>query len=521
MADPADSAERILVLTPLGRDGALAGEHLRRAGLGAVVCPHASALAEEMGRPAGAAIVAHEALTTQALAAVGAEVARQPPWSDFPLVVLAPAGELASRMEATTLAALGNVTVLERPLRVVTLLSAVQAALRARRRQYEVRDLLAAQEEAVAQRDRFLATLGHELRNPLAAMLSASALAEVEERRQDETLSARLAWSRAILRRQGEILTRLVDDLLEVSRLSTGKVHLERSPVNLDDLVRRSVETVRLRTGRADITLRCGPEPSWVDGDPVRLEQVLLNLLTNAVKYTPSSGAIAVECRQDRPFAEVTVADEGVGIGAELLPHVFDMFKQADVTLNRAQGGLGIGLTLVRALVEMHGGMILAESPGLGHGSRFTVRLPLTAAPVEATPGPDAGPEPSAVRRIFVIEDQADTREALVALLTRLGHLVESAGDGLAGADGVISTRPEVALVDIGLPGIDGYEVARRVRTALGPSVFLVALTGYGQVEDRHRAAEAGFDLHVSKPVGLRELTTLLASPPDQSRRAR
>ncbi|MET0556390.1 MAG: hybrid sensor histidine kinase/response regulator [Vicinamibacteria bacterium] len=514
MAEPPEPAERILVLAPVGRDGALAAEQLAHAGLGAVVCPHATALAEEMGRPAGAAIVAHEALTAHALAALGAQVARQPPWSDFPLIVLAPAGEMASPMEATALAALGNVTVLERPLRVVTLLSAVQAALRARRRQYEVRDLLAAREQAVAQRDRFLAMLGHELRNPLAAMLSASAVAEVEESKRDETLSDRLAWSRAILRRQGELLTHLVDDLLDVSRLSSGKIHLERSPVNLHELARRSVDAVRLRTGRAGITLWCGPRPAWVDGDTVRLEQVLLNLLTNAVKYTPSAGAITVECRQDGLFAEVAVADEGVGIGADLLPNVFDMFKQADVTLNRAQGGLGIGLTLVRTLVEMHGGVVLAESPGLGRGSRFTIRLPL-AAPPAAAAAPEAEPEhPSAARRVFVIEDQTDNREALVALLTALGHRVDSAGDGLAGADGIIGTRPEVALVDIGLPSIDGYEVARRVRAALGTAVVLVALTGYGQVEDRHRAAEAGFDLHLTKPVNFGELTALLASPP-------
>ena len=522
MADPSDSAERILVLTPVGRDGALAAEQLQRAGLTAVVCPHASALAEEMGRPAGAAIVAHEALTADALAAVGAEVARQPPWSDFPLIILAPAGVLAFPMEATTLAALGNVTVLERPLRVVTLLSAVKAALRARRRQYEVRDLLAAQEQAVAHRDRFLAMLGHELRNPLAAMLSAAAVAELEERRQDETSSARLAWSRDILRRQGEILTRLVNDLLDVSRLSTGKVHLDRLPVNLDELARRSVDAVRLRTGRADIMLRCGSRPSWIDGDPVRLEQVLLNLLTNAVKYTPPAGAIRVECGQDGPFAVVTVADEGVGIAPDLLPHVFDMFKQADVTLNRAQGGLGIGLTLVRTLVDMHGGEVLAESPGLGRGSRFTVRLPLATPTATATPRPEAeSVPPPAGRRIFVIEDQTDNREALVALLTGLGHRVDSAADGLAGADGIIGTRPEVALVDIGLPGIDGYEVARRVRAALGAAVSLVAVTGYGQVEDRHRAAEAGFDLHLTKPIDLGELKSLLASPPALSRSAR
>jgi two-component system, sensor histidine kinase len=378
---------------------------------------------------------------------------------------------------------------------------------------------LALQEQAVAQRDRFLAMLGHELRNPLAAMLSAAALAEVEERRQDETLSARLGWSRAILRRQGEILTRLVDDLLEVSRLSTGKVHLERSLVNLDELARRSVDTVRLRTGRA-IALRCGPRPSWVDGDPVRLEQVLLNLLTNAVKYTPSGAAITVACRQDGAFAEVTIVDEGVGIAAELLPHVFDMFKQADVTLNRAEGGLGIGLSLVRTLVEMHGGVVLADSSGLGRGSRFTVRLPLAAPAAPQQPRIEHEPT-SAVRSIFVIEDQTDNREALVALLTGLGHLVDSAGDGVAGADGIIATRPELALVDIGLPGIDGYEVARRVRAALGTAVSLVALTGYGQADDQHRAAEAGFDLHLTKPVGFRELSALLASPPGQGRPAR
>jgi signal transduction histidine kinase/ActR/RegA family two-component response regulator len=509
----ADASERVLVLAPIGRDAALTAERLTQAGLHATVCPDARALVAALQEPAGAAIVAQEALSVRALADLAAALARQPPWSDFPFVVFTSAGAEPDPAGAAPLSALGNLTLLERPVRMVTLLSSVQSALRARRRQYEVRDLLAALELGVAQRDRFLATLGHELRNPLAALLSAASLAEVEERQADETLSARLALPRGIVRRQGQILTRLVDDLLDVSRLSTGKVHLERTRVNLDELVRRCVDAVQLRTGRAGIGLRLCDPPAWVEGDLVRLEQVLLNLLANAVKYTPAPETIDVECRIEGAMAAVVVTDAGVGISAELLPQVFDMFKQADVTLDRAQGGLGIGLTLVRGMVEMHGGQVQAESAGAGRGSRFTIRLPLVEAPAAAATPPASTSLAAGSRRVFVVEDQADNRDALVTLLTALGHEVASAADGLKGAAGIIGQRPEVALVDIGLPAIDGYEVARRVRAALGRSVYLVALTGYGQVEDRHRAAEAGFDLHLTKPVNFDALTELLARP--------
>jgi signal transduction histidine kinase/ActR/RegA family two-component response regulator len=519
MADQPPSWERVLVLAPVGRDASIAAGQLTSAGLSTVVCRDAADLRRELEDPAGVAVVAQEALRTGAIADLRAWIAQQPQWSDFPFIVFTTSGAADEQKGgASSLTPLGNVTFLERPVRIVTLLSAVQAALRARRRQYQVRDLVGALELAVAQRDRFLATLSHELRNPLAAMLSATALAEVEERRQDETLASRLAVPRAIVRRQGEILTRLVDDLLEVSRLSTGKVHLKRTTVNLDDLARRCVDAVRLRTGRTDIGLRCGTPAALVLGDPVRLEQMLLNLLTNAVKYTPPPGTIEVECRGEGSLATVTVSDTGVGISAELLPHVFDLFKQADVTLDRSQGGLGIGLSLVRAMVEMHDGEVVAESAGPGLGSRFTVRFPLVEASTVEPPASDTLPvastkaPPAASRSVFVVEDQPDNRVALVSLLTALGHRVDFAEDGVTGADQIIAARPDVALVDIGLPGLDGYEVARRVRAVLGSSVLLIALTGYGQVEDRHRALEAGFNLHLTKPVDFGELTGLLAS---------
>jgi signal transduction histidine kinase len=513
MPDQPLAAERVLVLAPLGRDGVIAAAELERAGLSAVVCRDAAALADELDSPAGAAIVAQEALSKAALAELAVRIERQPPWSDFPFIVFGAGAGSRSAVETEAIAVLGNVTFLDRPVRVVTLLTAVHAALRARRRQYQVRELLEARELAVTQRDRFLAMLGHELRNPLAALLSAAALSAGEGASDQADESGR-ALPRAIMRRQGEILTRLVDDLLDVSRLSTGKIHLQRTLMSLDELARRSVDAMRLRTGRGEISLR-SEGPSWVDGDPVRIEQVLLNLLTNAVKFTPPPGEIAVECRREGAWAVVSVADRGTGIDHGLLPHVFDMFRQADETLDRAQGGLGIGLTLVRAIVEMHGGQVMAASPGPGEGSTFTVRLPRAEAPAADTAPAAlsvAAPRAVGARSVFVVEDQADNREAMVAFVSSLGHQVAAAADGMTGVDRIIATRPDVALVDIGLPGIDGYEVARRVRAALGSPVYLVALTGYGRVEDRFRAAEAGFDLHLTKPVDLDDLKSLLAT---------
>ncbi|MGE5414956.1 MAG: ATP-binding protein, partial [Syntrophomonadaceae bacterium] len=252
-------------------------------------------------------------------------------------------------------------------------------------------------------------------------------------------------------------------------------------------------------------------EDVWVEGDAVRLEQIVNNLLTNALKYTPPGGRVEVRVGREGAEAVIRVADTGVGMGPEILPRVFELFAQADEALDRAHGGLGIGLTLVRSLVELHGGTVRAQSPGRGEGSTFVVRLPGAAAAGHAATDEELegpGVEP---RRILLIEDNADVRESLRELLSEAGHRVATASDGLAGIELAVSLRPDVALVDIGLPGLDGYGVARRLRQSLGDDVLLVALTGYGLPEDRRRALEGGFDAHVTKPVTLRAILRLLA----------
>jgi CheY-like chemotaxis protein len=280
--------------------------------------------------------------------------------------------------------------------------------------------------------------------------------------------------------------------------------------VALEDAVQMNAPLVAARRHRLSVHLP--PGPLGVAGDRARLVQVFVNLLNNAAKYTAAGGEITLSAAREGDEAVVRVKDTGTGIAAEMLPHVFDLYTQIDVGPDRPQGGLGIGLTLVRRLVELHGGSIAAASPGVGRGSEFAVRLPAVAAPTPA----DAGSEPSGEgtctgRHILIVEDNQDGRESLAMLLELVGHRVEVAEDGPRGVEAALAARPEVVLIDIGLPGLDGYGVATRVRAALGGGVLLVALTGHSQPEDRRRAAEAGFDAHLTKPVGLGELQALLA----------
>ncbi len=357
--------------------------------------------------------------------------------------------------------------------------------------------MLAREQAANRAKDDFLAMLGHELRNPLGAIGSAITLLNQVCRGDDRT-----ARSREIIARQAQHLSRLVDDLLDVSRLTTGKIALDRQPVDLRHVAERCLAAL-VETGRAqehDIALT--GDSTVVEGDPTRLEQILMNLVDNALKYTPAGGRIGLTLERDDDHAVVRVQDTGVGITAELLPRVFDLFVQADQALHRAQGGLGLGLTLVKRLVDLHGGTVTASSDGPDQGSEFVVRLPALASPPDV-PEPAA---PAAValgsRRIVIIEDHADARESLRLLLETDGHQVEDALDGLSGMEKVLTLKPDIAFVDVGLPGLDGYAVARAVRAAPGgEAVYLVALTGYGRPEDRRRAMEAGFDLHLVKPV--------------------
>jgi CheY-like chemotaxis protein/anti-sigma regulatory factor (Ser/Thr protein kinase) len=294
-------------------------------------------------------------------------------------------------------------------------------------------------------------------------------------------------------------------------------VSLQRERVDISSLVRRSVETHRATAEAHDVSLAFSDDcvETAVDGDVVRLEQVATNLITNAVKYTPRGGRIQVRVGQEAGEAVLSVTDTGIGIPAEHLRSIFDMFAQVPTSLDRASGGLGLGLTLVRSLVESQGGSVSAASAGKGRGSVFTVRLPL-AAPAAASPGAARqGPARThaAAERVVVIDDNEEIREMLAEVLELDGYAVEQAADGPEGLSRILSARPSAALIDIGLPGIDGYEVARRARDALGDSLVLVAMSGYGQADDRARAAQAGFDTHLTKPASLEEIHAALSPP--------
>jgi signal transduction histidine kinase/ActR/RegA family two-component response regulator len=362
-------------------------------------------------------------------------------------------------------------------------------------------------EQMSREKDNFLAMLAHELRNPLGAIASAASVLDREG-----AAGRSAARARDIVARQVGHLSGIVDDLLDVSRVTMGKIGLTRQPVDLAEVVRRSVDDFAAdgRSARHHVTLSAAP--AWVDGDATRLEQIVGNLLGNALKYTPAGGCIDVRVSTEGPDALVHVRDDGIGIPGDRLPDVFKLFFQGERPLDRSPGGLGIGLTLVKRLTELHGGSVSATSAGQGAGSAFTVRLPRILPP-PAVPDPGV----TAVRhgrrlRILVVEDHADAREMLRTALELLGHAVIEAGDGEAAIDRAAAGPPDVAIVDLGLPGLDGYEVARRIREQPGgKAILLVALTGYGQAEDRRRSAESGFDLHIVKPVEPEALEQVIA----------
>jgi len=357
-------------------------------------------------------------------------------------------------------------------------------------------------------KDEFLAMLSHELRAPLAPIVSAVQILHLQE---DEGLVQRQACM--IIERQVGQLKHLVDDLLEVSRITTGKMHLRTAPVVLNTIVELGVEAVTplVDWRHHQLTVAVPAELLHVKGDAARLEQVVVNLLTNAAKYTDEGGHIWMDLEREGDTAVMRVRDNGIGISADLLPRVFDLFTQGGRSLDRAQGGLGIGLSLVRSLVEIHGGTVTASSEP-GGGSEFVVRLPLSLA-VPALPArPLARIAGDAGCRVLVVDDSVDTTHSLALLLSAAGHCVRTANDGLAALAAIAGEAPDAVLMDIGLPGIDGYEVARRIRQQPGADrMVLVAMTGYGQERDRQLAREAGFDHHLVKPADLDELLRILA----------
>jgi two-component system, chemotaxis family, CheB/CheR fusion protein len=364
-------------------------------------------------------------------------------------------------------------------------------------------------DEEVRRRDQFLAMLSHELRNPLGAVVAATAMLKEGESpsARDRTVS--------VLERQSRQMARLLDDLLEASRVTQNKIQLRRRVVDLRLVAGEAAEAVRSQMDDKELTftLDLQDEPLWVHGDASRLQQVQINLLSNAIKYTPRGGHISLRVRAEANAAVIRVTDTGAGISPQMLESVFDLFVQAKHTLDHSNGGLGVGLTLVRALVELHGGTVVARSDGDGRGSEFAVRLPLTAR-VEVAPTPDSSPvsaRPSGIT-VVVVEDNPDSREMLCAMLTHAGLACHDAADGMAALALIDEVQPDVVILDVGLPMMDGLEVARRIRSnRRHANVRLVALTGYGQVADRIATAQAGFDHHLVKPVQPADLLALLS----------
>jgi PAS domain S-box-containing protein len=381
-----------------------------------------------------------------------------------------------------------------------------------RRLEDDLRRLAADLSEADRRKNEFLALLAHELRNPIAPISNAARALSLGASDSKEVRAAS-----DMLERQVGQLARLVDDLLDISRITRGRIELRQERVELGPIVQHAVEAVKVTYAsmNQELTVSLPPEPIFLDADPTRLAQIVGNLLNNACKFTDRGGRVSLTVERSDGSASIRVRDNGIGFKPEHLPRMFEMFAQVDTSLERSRDGLGIGLTLVKTLTEMHGGTVEAHSEGPGRGSEFIVRLPVMAGESEAPATSVEEPPQPPRRRILVVDDNRDSAESLAMLLTIFGHDVNTAHDGLEAIEAAQRLRPEVVLLDIGLPQLNGYEVSRHIRNQpWGKDLTLVALTGWGQEEDRNRSREAGFDAHMIKPVDQDALLSLLSSLP-------
>ncbi|MGD9647335.1 MAG: PAS domain S-box protein [Pirellulales bacterium] len=626
-----------MILAPTRRDARLTATVLADNGIEARVCADAAEVARELTSGAGAVLLAEEVVAAGQCGPLVETIAAQPAWSDVPVMLITAQGA-DSPAVTWAIQSLGNVMLVERPTRVITLVSAVRSALRARHRQYQTRDdfenrarnlraqaflgaIVASSDDAIVsmsldgviqtwnagaerlfgyaasetvgksitmlippdrieeenglleqlrrgesvqhletvritkegrridvsltsspvrdadgrligaskiarditerkrseaalrdaarRKDEFLATLAHELRNPLAPIRNSLHILRMQagaEATDDRVLE--------MMERQVDHMVRLVDDLMEVSRITRGSIELRRQAVDLATVIRGAVETSRplIEAAGHQLAISLPAEPIPLFGDEMRLGQVFANLLNNAAKYTDRGGQIWITAQQQGSEVAVVVRDNGIGLAPEALDTVFEMFMQADRTHERSQGGLGIGLTLVKSLVEMHGGSVAAHSEGRHRGSEFTVRLPVATVAARTTRSPTT-PQPvaSATRRVLVVDDNSDSATSLGMLLKILGMEVQVAHDGPTALASIESYRPNFILLDIGMPGMDGYEVARRIRERREfDDIVLIALTGWGQAGDRQRSRAAGFQHHLVKPADIAALRSLL-----------
>jgi signal transduction histidine kinase len=406
----------------------------------------------------------------------------------------------------------GADTYLTEPVENAELVATVRALMRLYEREEENRHLLAQLREADRQKDDFLAILAHELRNPLHPIRGA-----VEMLRAHSLVDPEIQLCRDIIDQQTQHLTRLIDDLLDVARITRDKLELRTENIELGEVIRRAVESTRsfFESHNQHAEIELPPTAVQIEADPVRLTQVLMNLLNNAAKYTPMGGKIAIRAGVSGHQAVISVKDNGAGIAAEQLPHLFEKFYQADRSLERSDFGLGLGLTLTRRLVELHGGTVEARSEGLGKGSEFIVTLPIRSAPSRVPSGRQNGAIDNAEHhwRILIVDDGARTREMYSLLLRKRGHEVESAPDGASGIEMVKSFQPDIVLLDVGMPRLNGFDTCMKIRQLpSGKDIKIIAVTGWAQDEVQQRADQAGFDAILVKPVGVQHIVDLAST---------
>lgn len=507
MSDQSSLAPQTFLVSRNATDGEMSMRLMADNGISAHAFSSLREVARLLDERVACLILVEDVLVKEELPELREAINRLPAWVDLPLIAVA--GDVTSFSYAFFQAfpESGNVTFLQRPLNPHTLISAVRVALRANARQRQVGELLADRGQAVKARDEFLAILAHELRNPLAPLRNGLEVIRLSSGQQ-----ATVDKTREMMERQLGHLGRLVDDLLDINRIIQGKVELHRERLNLVDIINQAVETVRplIDQRRHRLTTAIAPGDVFVDGDVTRLVQVIANLLNNACKYTPSGGEIRIEVQAQHSEAVIRIADNGIGIPAAMQPRIFDLFTQVHNSLESVGGGLGIGLSLVKSLVLMHGGSVTAFSEGGKKGSELVLRLPLSESIQEV---PEALPETPVCerRRVLVVDDNVDAAVSLAELLNLIGHSTRVAHSGAEALEAGMQFLPDAVFLDIGMPGMTGYDCARLIRAAeWGKDAMLTALTGWNQAEDRQKSKQAGFDHHLVKPASLDSLISLL-----------
>jgi signal transduction histidine kinase len=507
-----DSAgSRILIFIPMGRDAELASRVLESAGLSCRICGDAAVLSTELEAGVGVILTTEDSLPHGRASPLDLYINAQPPWSDLPVIALTMTGGNSPWIQGAY-QRFGNLTLLEKPARTTALISAVRSSLRARHRQYEIRG-------ANERRDEFLAMLAHELRNPMAPISASAQMLSLIAHDPGKVVRCS-----EVINRQIKHMTTLIDDLLDVARVTRGMIELDRVAVDIRHALSDAVEQVNplINQRGHHLSMHLPGEVALVLGDRKRLVQVIVNLLNNATKYTPDAGTLVVSISLTDQEVTLSVADNGIGMTPAIVDSAFDTFTQAERTSDRSQGGLGLGLALVRSLITAHGGSVKAASPGLGKGSTFTVHIPRLLTPAtERASGLALIPDSPCIIRlsIVVVDDNKDAADTLAMLLTQMGHIVSTEHDPLSAVKRIASNPPDVCLLDIGMPGMDGYEMARLLKAEPCMSnTVLIAVTGYGQGRDKTTALDAGFAHHVVKPIEMALLATILAGVADYIR---